>query len=106
MSATKLFEGNLASSSLGKKRTELSKPELARFLEAATALHHACCEPLISGAGTHFQPLSHLNEAIRERICASRSGCGGRVRTGSIKGSAREAKSGLSYRDGRAVFYR
>ena len=31
-----------------KKRKELSEPEVARFLDAATVLHGACCEPRIA----------------------------------------------------------
>ena len=31
-----------------KKRMEVSEPEIAHFLDAATALHRACCDPLIA----------------------------------------------------------
>ena len=47
-----------------KKRTELSEPEIAHFLGAATALHEACCVPLIAPWGDHGHTLTDLNQAI------------------------------------------
>jgi hypothetical protein len=47
-----------------KKRTGLSESEIARFLHAATALHEACCAPLIAPWGDHGHTLTDLNQAI------------------------------------------
>ena len=47
-----------------KKRTELSEPEIAHFIGAATALHEACCVPLIAPWGDHGHTLMDLNQAI------------------------------------------
>ena len=47
-----------------KKRTELSESEIARFLDAATALHRACCDPLIAPWSDHGHALTDLNQAI------------------------------------------
>jgi hypothetical protein len=43
--------------------TELSEPEIARFL-AAAALHRACCDPLIAASSSHARALTDVNQAI------------------------------------------
>ena len=52
------------------KRTELSEPEIERFLDAATALHRACCDPLIAAWSEHGHAMADLNTAICEAILA------------------------------------
>jgi hypothetical protein len=48
----------------GRHKKQLSEPEIARFLEAATALHMACCEPRFAPWSEHFQALDDVNQAI------------------------------------------
>jgi hypothetical protein len=47
-----------------KKITYLTQPEIERFMKAATELHRACCDPLISPQCEHSRALTELNAAI------------------------------------------
>jgi hypothetical protein len=47
-----------------KKLTYLTQPEIERFMKAATELHRACCDPIISPSGDHSRALTELNQAI------------------------------------------
>jgi hypothetical protein len=38
--------------------------EIACFLDAVTALHRACCDPLIAPWSEHFYALDAVNQAI------------------------------------------
>lgn len=49
------------------KSKKLTAPELARFLDAATALHQACCTPLLASSEDH-RALRDLNQALCEAI--------------------------------------
>jgi hypothetical protein len=43
-----------------KKLTYLTHPEVERFMMAATELHRACCDPLISPQCDHSRALTEL----------------------------------------------
>jgi hypothetical protein len=47
-----------------KKLTYLAQSEIERFMKAATELHRACCDPLISPQCDHSRALTELNAAI------------------------------------------
>jgi hypothetical protein len=47
-----------------KKLTYLTQPEIERFIKAATELHRACCDPIISPSCDHSSALTELNATI------------------------------------------
>jgi hypothetical protein len=47
-----------------KKLTYLTQPEIERFMKAATELHRACCDPLLSPRCDHSRALTELNAVI------------------------------------------
>ncbi|WP_353646665.1 hypothetical protein [Mesorhizobium sp. WSM2239] len=51
-----------------KQPTQLTQPEVARFMSAATELHRACCGPIISPQCDHSWVLTELNTAIATAI--------------------------------------
>ena len=51
-----------------KKPTQLTRPEVERFLSAATELHRACCGPIIAPSSAHSRALTELNAAIVRAI--------------------------------------
>lgn len=53
-----------------KHQAKLSDAQLERFIAAATELHLACCQPLISPSGAHYRALTDLNQAVCEAIRA------------------------------------
>ena len=51
-----------------RKSTKLTAPELARFLDAATELHNACCHPLLATSSDTYRALRDLNLTICNTI--------------------------------------
>ena len=47
-----------------KKLTYLTQPEVERFMQAATELHRACCDPVIAPSCDHSRALTELNAGI------------------------------------------
>jgi hypothetical protein len=47
-----------------KKLTYLTQPEIDRFMKAATELHRACCDPIMSPSCDHSRALTELNAAV------------------------------------------
>jgi hypothetical protein len=47
-----------------KKRSEISAAERDRLVAAATALHEACCAPLLDVRSEHYKALNDLNAHI------------------------------------------
>lgn len=50
------------------KSKKLSGIETARLLEAATALHRACCDPLLNVSSDDYRALRDLHQAMCETI--------------------------------------
>ena len=44
--------------------TYLTQPQIERFMNAATELHRACCDPIIAPSCDHSRALTELNAAI------------------------------------------
>lgn len=51
-----------------KKPTQLTPPEVERFMTAAMELHRACCGPVIAPSSVHSRALTALNAAIVSAI--------------------------------------
>ena len=47
-----------------KKPSEISEAERDRLVAAATALHEACCAPLLDVRSEHYKALNDLNAQI------------------------------------------